>query len=103
MTPTLPGMPERAETLKKLDLIRILAAVDFAMLVVLVVFLVAGSDAVSPILGPIHGVLFLGLVFLTAVGASEGRWKWTFVVTTIIPVFALVYDARVRREVLAQG
>lgn len=94
-------MPDRAETLKKLDLIRIAAAIDFAMLVVLVAFLVAGSGAVSPILGPIHGVLFLGLAYLTAVGAFEKRWSWVFVATTLIPVFALFYDARVRREVLA--
>lgn len=91
-------MPDRAETLKKLDLIRIVAIIDFAMLVVLVAFLVAGSDAVSPILGPIHGILFLGLVYLTAVGVPEKRWGWAFVVTTIIPVFALFYEQKLRKE-----
>ena len=94
-------MPDRAETLKKLDLIRILAAIDLAMLIVLVAFLVAGSDAVSPILGPIHGVLVLGLLYLTAVGASEKRWPSVFCVTTLIPIFALIYDVKLRRELVA--
>ncbi len=101
MSPTLQAMPDRAETRKKLDLIRVVALVDFLMLVVLVAFVIAGSDAVSPVLGPIHGILFLGLVFLTAVGASEKRWPWTFVVTTIIPIFSLIYERRIRKELPA--
>ena len=96
-------MPDRDETLKKLDLIRILAAVDFAMLLVLVGFLLAGNGAVSPILGPIHGVLVLGLLYLTGVGAFERRWPWLFPVTTLLPIFALLYDPKLRREVEATG
>lgn len=96
-------MPDRAESLKKLDLVRILAAVDFTMLVVLVAFLVAGSHAVAPILGPIHGVLVIGLLYITGVGAYEKRWPWLFPVTTLLPIFALIYDPKLRREVEARG
>ncbi|MDQ3632348.1 MAG: hypothetical protein M3417_13975 [Actinomycetota bacterium] len=94
-------MPDRATTLKKLDVIRIVAAVDLAMLVVLVGFLVAGSDAVKAVLGPLHGFLVLVLLYLTIVGAGEKRWGWLFPVTTLIPIFALFYDAKLRREITA--
>jgi hypothetical protein len=94
-------MPDRAETLKKLDRIRVIAFVDLVMLVALVAFLVAGSDAISPIVGPIHGFIVLVLLYLTAVGASEKRWDWIFPVTTLIPIFALFYDQRLRRRVAA--
>ncbi len=96
-------MPDRAETLKKLDLIRILAAIDFAMLLVLVGFLVAGSGDVKSVLGPIHGVLVIGLLYLTGVGAFEKRWPWLFPVTTLLPIFALIYDPKLRREIEARG
>ncbi len=95
------GMPDRAETLKKLALIRVVAAVDLVLLVILLVLAFSGSDGGVSVLGPIHGVVFLCLLYLTVVGASEKRWGWIFPVTTVIPLFALLYDARVRREVIA--
>ncbi len=95
-------MPDRATTIKKLDLIRIIAAVDLALLLVLVGFLVAGSGAVKAVVGPLHGALVLVLLYLTIVGVGEKRWTWIFPVTTLIPIFALLYDAKLRREVIAR-
>ncbi|MCW3010252.1 MAG: hypothetical protein JWO90_656 [Solirubrobacterales bacterium] len=94
-------MPDRSETLKKLDLIRIIAAVDVVMLVVLLYFSISDSDSGVSILGPIHGFVVLVLLYLTAVGVTEKRWSWIFPVTTLIPIFALFYDAKLRREVQA--
>ncbi len=96
-------MPDRATTLKKLDLIRIVAAVDLALLVVLLYFSrwFADNEGGVSILGPLHGVIFLGLLYLTAVGAGEKRWGWLFPITTIIPLFSLLYDAKLRREIAA--
>ena len=94
-------MPDRATTLKKLDLIRIVAAVDLVLLLVLLLFSFTGNEGGVSVLGPIHGVIFLGLLYLTAVGAGEKRWSWVFPVTTIVPLFALVYDAKLRKEIAA--
>ena len=94
-------MPDRTTTLKKLDRIRIVAAVDLLLLIVLLFFSFSGDEGGVSVLGPIHGVIFLGLLYLTAVGAGEKRWSWLFPVTTVVPVFALLYDARLRRELAA--
>lgn len=94
-------MPDRASTLKKLDLIRIIAAVDLLLLVVLVFCSLTGLRGGVQVIGPIHGVIFLGLLYLTAVGAGEKRWGWWFPVTTVIPLFALIGDAKLRRDLLA--
>lgn len=94
-------MTDRATTLKKLDLIRVVAAVDLILLVVLLVCSFTDTKGGVSVLGPIHGVIFLGLLYLTVVGAGEKRWSWLFPVTTVIPLFALVYDVKLRREVAA--
>ena len=94
-------MPDRAATLKKLDLIRIVAAVDFVLLVILVFFSLSDNRGGVQILGPIHGLIFLWLLYLTAVGAGEKRWPWLFCVTTIVPIFSLLYDVKLRREIAA--
>ncbi len=94
-------MPDRATTLKKLDLIRIVAAVDLVLLVILLFFSFTDNKGGVSILGPLHGVIFLGLLYLTVVGAGEKRWGWLFPVTTVIPLFSLLYDAKLRREIAA--
>ncbi len=95
-------MPDRASTLKKLDLIRIIAAVDLALLVALLFCSFTNRSGGVHVIGPIHGVIFLGLLYLTVVGAGEKRWGWWFPVTTVVPVFALIGDAKLRRELLAR-
>jgi len=96
-------MPDRETTLKKLDRIRILAAVDLLLLVVLVYFSrwVSANETGVAIVGPTHGAIVLVLLYLTAVGVSEKRWGWLFPITTLIPIFALLYDAKLRREIVA--
>jgi len=98
----LRRMPDRATTLKKLDLIRIVAAVDLVLLIMLLYCSFTDNKGGVQILGPLHGVIFLGLLYLTAVGAGEKRWSWIFPVTTVIPLFSLLYDAKLRREFAAR-
>lgn len=93
-------MPDPAQTHKQLDLIRVVALVDFFLLVALVAASLSDSGAVS-ILGPIHGLIFLGLVYLVVKGAGEGRWGWWFVITTPVPIFALVGEYKIRRDLPA--
>ena len=94
-------MPDRATTLKKMDLIRLIAVLDVILLVVLLGFSFSDNKGGVSILGPIHGLVVLVLLYLTAVGAGEKRWGWLFPVTTLIPIFALLYDVKLRRQVTA--
>ena len=94
-------MPDSAATLKKLDLIRLIAAVDTVMLIVLLFFAFSDNSSGVSVLGPIHGMVVLVLLYLTAIGVTEKRWGWIFPVTTLIPIFALFYDRKLRQDVLA--
>jgi hypothetical protein len=96
-------VPDRASTLKKLDRIRLVAALDLVLLLVLLFCSVTDRRGGVHVIGPIHGVIFLGLLYLTLVGAGEKRWGWWFPATTVIPLFALIGDAKLRRELLARA
>ncbi|MCW2998737.1 MAG: hypothetical protein JWN65_2286 [Solirubrobacterales bacterium] len=106
MTPTggvfaIMGAMDTASTLKALDRIRLLALLDAVALVVLVACAITNQESVVSILGPIHGVGFLGLLYLCAKGAGEDRWGWWFpaiVLVTAGPPGSLIGDVRIRRE-----
>ena len=66
-----------------------------------VVAALADRDGLVSVLGPVHGVGFLVLLFLCARGAGEGRWGWWFpalVAVTLGPPGSLVGDLRLRRR-----
>lgn len=89
------------ETHRKLGVIRIVAIVDSLLLLPLLYGLAVGNEDISPIVGPIHGVGFLGLLYLTVTGASEGRWGWWFAAITPIPFASLIGEIVVRRQLAA--
>ena len=62
---------QRAKTLKRLNVIGVIAIADALLLAVLLYASVTDSDLVH-VLGPIHGVGFLILVALCARGAGRG-------------------------------
>lgn len=85
---------------RRLDVIRIVAIADAVLLVPLIVAAVNGAESVVDVLGPIHGVGFLLLLFLCVRGAGEGLWGWWFpaiVVVTLGPPGSLIGDVRIRR------
>ncbi len=89
---------------RQLDLVRIVAIADALLLVPLVIAAVQDSD-LTRILGPIHGVGFLLLVFLTVRGVGERLWGWWFpalVVVTVGPPGSLIGDVRIRRHLPAR-
>jgi len=97
-------MPDRADTLRRLNVIRWVAIADFALLVGLVVAALRGAEGLVSVLGPIHGVGYLILLGLCVRGWSEGRWGLWFpavVVVTLGPPGSLYGDRRVRRELAA--
>lgn len=84
----------------QLDLVRIVAVLDALLLVPLVIAAISDADGLVSVLGPIHGVGFLILLFLVARGAGERLWGWWFpalVVVTLGPPGSLIGDLRIRR------
>ncbi len=87
-------------TLGRLRLIRIVAIVDFVLLVPLVAAALTHAEGVVDVLGPIHGVGFLLLLFLCVRGVHEDRWGWWFpvlVAVTLGPPGSLIGERRIRR------
>ena len=94
-------MDSSARIRRQLDLIRIVALADALLLVALVVAAISGAEGVVDVLGPIHGIGFLILLFLCVRGAGEKLWGWWFpaiVVVTLGPPGSLIGDVRIRRS-----
>ncbi len=93
--------PDRAKTLRMLNLIAVIAIADAILLAVLLWASFTDHETAVSILGPIHGVGFLALVFLCIRGASEDRWGWWYpaiVVVTLGPPGSLIGDVICRRR-----
>ncbi len=91
---------ERAKTLKRLNLIGVIAIADALLLAVLLYASITDSDLVH-VLGPIHGGGFVVLVALCVHGVIQKRWDWWFpaiVVVTGGPPGSLVGDYVLRRK-----
>jgi hypothetical protein len=91
---------EAGTTLRQLRLIRWVAIADFVLLVPLVIAALDHAEGVVDVLGPVHGVGFLGLLFLCLRGVAQGRWGWWFpalVVVTLGPPGSLIGERRIRR------
>jgi integral membrane protein len=103
MTSTAPVPAHDAASQRK-ALNRVLAVgiADALLLVVLLYVAFADrSDAAVSILGPIHGVGFLILLFLTAQGAGEKRWGWWFPALVFVtggPLGTIVGDTVLRKR-----
>jgi hypothetical protein len=88
-------------TIRLLNWIRIVAIVDFLFLIPLVYASLSDNEDLVGILGPIHGIGFLILMFLCVKGVGEGRWGWWFpaiVIVTLGPPGSLYGEHRIRRE-----
>jgi hypothetical protein len=88
---------------KLLDAVLVVGVLDFLLLLVLLyVAWIDRSDAAVSILGPIHGVGFLALLFLTLRGAVERFWGWWFPAIVLVtggPVGSLIGEVVLRRRV----
>ena len=94
-------MTEADRTLQQLRVIRVVAILDFILLAPLVVAAIGEGERVVNLLGPIHGVGFLFLLFLCVRGVGQDRWGWWFpviVVITLGPPGSLIGERRIRRE-----
>jgi len=93
--------PDRAETVKQLNLIAIVAILDVLLLGPLLWASITERESLVSILGPAHGFGFILLLGLVIRGVVEERWGWWFpalVVITLGPVGSLAGDYIVRRD-----
>ena len=84
---------------RQLNLVLVVAVLDALLLVPLVYGFITDSEVHKEILGPIHGIGFLLLLFLTGRGAVEKLWGWWFpavVVVTGGPPGSIVGDLLIR-------
>jgi len=96
-----PSISRREETLRKLNVIAIIAVADAVLLAVLLYGSLSDNHDIVSVLGPIHGVGFLALLYLCVSGAAEKRWGWWFpaiVVVTLGPPGSLIGDVICRRK-----
>jgi hypothetical protein len=59
------------------------------------------SDAAVSVLGPVHGLGYLALLYLTVAGAGAKRWGWWFPAIVLVsggPVGSIVGDVVLRRR-----
>ena len=92
--------PEAAR--RPLNIVLAVGVADALLLVVLLYFSqVDRSDTAISILGPIHGVGFVALLFLTFKGATEQLWGWWFPAIVLVtggPLGTIVGDVILRRR-----
>jgi integral membrane protein len=90
---------------RALNIVLAVGIADALLLVVLMYFaFVDRSDAAVSVLGPIHGIGYVILLFLTYRGVIQGRWGWWFpgiVLITGGPLGSIVGDVVLRRRLNA--
>jgi hypothetical protein len=91
--------PEAAR--RPLNIVLAVGIADAILLVVLLYFArIADDDAMVSILGPIHGLGFLVLLYLTVKGAGEKLWGWWFPAVVLVtggPLGSIIGDIVLRR------
>ncbi len=90
---------DTAHIRRRLNVVLVVAVLDALLLVPLVYGFITDSEVHKEILGPIHGLGFLLMLFLTARGAGERLWGWWFpaiVVVTGGPPGSIIGDLVVR-------
>jgi hypothetical protein len=94
-------MGETSKIKRQLNIVLVVAILDAFLLVPLVYGFITDSEVHKQILGPIHGIGFLILLYLTGRGAIEKMWGWWFpliVVVTGGPPGSIVGDIVVRAQ-----
>jgi hypothetical protein len=96
---------ERERTMRRLNVIAVVAVADALLLAVLLWASLSNDDGLVHILGPIHGGGYVALLALCGIGSLEDRWDWWFpalVVVTLGPPGSLIGDYILRRKLEAE-
>ena len=95
---------EAQQVLRWLMIVRWIALTDLVLLVVLLVVSFANNEELVRIFGLTHGIVFLALIAIVAIGALQKLWSWWFLVATLIttgPPGALVGEVLIMRKTKA--
>src|SRR3954466_7331598 len=95
----MPASPTRGLPRRAYQVLMGAAAVDAVFLVGLLVALATGSDGAVGVFAPLFGFGYIYLVYLTATGATRGKWGWWFpglVAITAGPIGAVLGARRLR-------
>ena len=95
--------PGGARELRFLNIIAVVAILDFLLLIPLVWASrwVADKHELVAVLGPIHGFFFVVLIALCAYGSMQRWWGWWFPIITVVTggaIGSLIGDVVVRRQ-----
>jgi hypothetical protein len=100
-SPPRPTPSARARR-ASLNLVLAVGIIDgLLLLVLLYVAFVNRNDSAVSVLGPIHGLGYVYLLYLTATGAGRGMWGWWFPGVVLItggPLGSILGELRLRRE-----
>jgi hypothetical protein len=90
-------------TRRFLNLMLVLAVIDFVLLIPLFLGMIGVIDTESFVapMGMTHGLLFIALVGLGALGVLQRRWNWKFPVAVVVAGLVglvVIPDLLIRRE-----
>jgi hypothetical protein len=86
---------------RRLNIVRWVAIPDLILLVALVTASRTGNRELVSILGPIHGINFLLLIMVVALGTVDKLWKWWFPAITFFtggPIGAFIGEVILSRQ-----
>ncbi len=93
--------PAAADVRRLVNIVAIVAFLDFLLLIPLVYASLSNNHELVSILGPAHGVGFLIELGLTLRGLQQRMWGWWFPVIVVItagPLGALIGHRKVTRQ-----
>ena len=100
------GAPSDDEIRSALRTVAVVAALDFALLVPLVIAAIQHAEGTIDILGPLHGTGFVILMALVVRGAVRGLWGWWFPAVALVtggPPGCLAGDLYIRRQLSSRA
>jgi len=92
---------EAQQVLRWLIIVRWISVVDLVLLIVLLVASFVNNEQLVQIFGLTHGIVFLALIAIVGIGATQKLWSWWFLVATLVttgPPGALVGEVLIARK-----
>ena len=95
---------EAQQVLRWLVIVRWVALADLFLLIVLLAASVADNEMMVRVFGLTHGLVFLALLAMVAIGALQKLWSWWFLIGTLVttgPPGAFVGEFLIARKAKA--
>ena len=92
------------QVLRWLMIVRWVAMADLILLIALLGASFANNEELVQIFGLVHGIVFLILIAIVGIGATQKLWSWWFLVATLVttgPPGALVGEILIVRKAKA--